>query len=66
MGWNEDHRNAVADRWGEKYRESGMDATQFSKRMKKTLLAYGWTEDEVNQIVARAIKKQLTFISTPN
>lgn len=56
MGWTEDHRNAVADRWREKYIQSGMSAADFSKHMKKTLLAYGWTEDEVNQIVARAIK----------
>ena len=57
MGWNEDHRNTVADRWGQKYRESGMTDTDFRKYMKKTMLEYGWSESDADMIVARAIGK---------
>jgi hypothetical protein len=56
MGWNEDHRNAVADRWGQKYRDSGMTAAEFSQQMKKTMLEYGWTETETDKMIARATK----------
>jgi hypothetical protein len=57
MGWHEDHRNTVADRWGQKYRESGMTATEFRKYMKKTMLEYGWSESDADMIVARDIGK---------
>lgn len=53
MGWNDDHRNAVADRWQEKYRKSGMCAADFSKYMKKTLLAYGWTIADVQAMISK-------------
>lgn len=57
MGWIEDHRNTVADRWGQKYRKSGMTADKFSKYMKKTMLEYGWSESDADKMVARAIGK---------
>ena len=58
MGWIEDHRNTVADRWGKKYRESGMNAADFSKYMKKTMLECGWSEADADKMVARAIGKE--------
>lgn len=58
MGFHEDHRNTVADRWGQKYRESGMTAAKFSKHMKKTMLEYGWSESDADKMVARAIGKE--------
>lgn len=57
MGWAEDHRNTVADRWGQKYRESGMNADDFSKYMKKAMLENGWSESDATKMVARAIGK---------
>lgn len=57
MGFHEDHRNTVADRWGQKYRESGMTAAEFSKHMKKTMLEYGWSETDADKMIARAIGK---------
>jgi hypothetical protein len=57
MGWHEDHMNTVADRWWQKYRESGMTSTDFRKYMKKTMLEYGWSESDADMIVARAIGK---------
>ena len=59
MGWAEDHRNMVADRWGQKYRESGMTATAFSNYMKKTMLEYGWSESDADRMVARAMRKDV-------
>ena len=56
MGWTEDHRKAVADRWGKKFRESGMDADKFAAFMKRKLLEYGWSEAETDEIIARALK----------
>jgi hypothetical protein len=56
MGFHEDHRNTVADRWGQKYRESGMTAAKFGKYMKKTMLEYGWSEYDATVMVARALK----------
>ena len=58
MGWYEEHRNIVADRWGEKYRSSGMSADKFSKYMKKTMLQYGWSESDADKMVARAVRKR--------
>lgn len=55
MGWTEDHRNAVADRWREKYRQSGMCAADFSKHMQETLLGYGWEESDVQTMIERAV-----------
>jgi hypothetical protein len=57
MGWAEDHRNTVADRWGQKYRESGMTAEVFRKHMKKTMLEYGWSESDADKMIARAVGK---------
>ena len=57
MGWADDHRNIVADRWGQQYRESGMTADKFSKYMKKTMLEYGWSEEDAAKMVARAVRK---------
>ena len=55
MGWFEDHRNTVADRWAKKYLESGMTAAKFGQYMKKTMLKYGWSEPDANKMVERAI-----------
>ena len=57
MGFHEEHRNVVADRWAQKYQESGMTAEKFSKYMKKTMLEYGWAETDADKMVARAIGK---------
>ena len=57
MGWNDDHVVAVSDRWANKYRESGLSAHEFGKRMKETLLSYGWSELEADKIVSKAIEK---------
>ena len=58
MGWADDHRNAVADRWAKHYRESNMTVTRFRKYMKKTMLQYGWSEYDAKQMVARATKEK--------
>jgi hypothetical protein len=57
MGWAEDHRNTVADRWKQQYRKSGMTAAQFSKYMKKTMLEYGWSESDTDKMIALAVGK---------
>ena len=57
MGWAEDHRNVVADRWGQKFREGGMSAEYFSKHMKKAMLENGWSEEDAAKMVARAVGK---------
>lgn len=60
MGWADDHRNIVVDRWGQQYRKSGMTAAQFSKHMKKTMLEYGWSESDADKMVTRAIGKDVS------
>ena len=57
MGWHEDHRNAVADRWAKKFKESGKTTDEFSKHMKQTMLEYGWSETDADKMVARAVRK---------
>lgn len=57
MGWHEDHRNTVADRWGQKFRESDVSPRQFSVYMKKKMKEYGWSEADIKKMVARAIGK---------
>lgn len=56
MSWHEEHRNTVANRWAQKFRESGMTAAKFGKYMKKTMLEYGWSESDASKMVARALK----------
>lgn len=56
MGWHEDHRNAVADRWAKKYHESGMSKEQFTEYMRKFMLKGGWDENDVNIMIKQAIK----------
>lgn len=57
MGWAEDHRNTVADRWGQKFRESDMSPEKFSKYMAETMKKYGWSATDIKKMVARAIGK---------
>ena len=57
MGWNDDHRNAVADRWAKKFRESGMTAEEFRRYMKETMLEYGWSEADTQKMVAQATRE---------
>lgn len=57
MGFHEDHRNTVADRWGKKFRESDMSPEQFSKEMKEIMKKYGWSATDIKKMVARAIGK---------
>lgn len=57
MGFHEDHRNVVADRWAKNFRTSGMTDADFRKYMKKTMLEYGWSESDADKMVARAIEK---------
>lgn len=56
IGWAEEHRNTVADRWNKKFQESGMNAENFSKHMKKTMLEYGWSESDADKMIKRALK----------
>lgn len=57
MGWAEDHRNTVADRWGQKYKESDMSPEKFSKYMTETMKKYGWSAKDIEKMVARSIGK---------
>lgn len=57
MGWLEDHRNTVADRWGKKFDESDLSPIKFKKIMEKTMKEYGWSEKDIKAMVARAIAK---------
>ena len=57
MGYHEDHRNTVADRWAEKYRESGMTPKKFSEYMRKKMREYGWSEYDIAVMVERAMRK---------
>lgn len=56
IGWSEEHRNNVADRWKKKFQESGMNADDFSEYMKQTMLKYGWSESDANKMIKRALK----------
>lgn len=56
MGFHEDHRNTVADRWAKKYRESGMTAKKFGEYMRKTMREYGWSEYDIAVMVEQALK----------
>ena len=55
MGWAEEHLNMVADRWWQKYKESGMSPEVFSKYMTETMKQYGWSAEDIKKMVARAI-----------
>lgn len=55
MSWYNDHMNSVAGRWSKKYQESWMSCEKFSKFMRKTMIEYGWTEDEADKLVFRAV-----------
>ena len=56
MGFREDHRNTVANRWAQKCQESGVTAKEFGEYMRKTMLEYGWSEYDAAVMVARALK----------
>ena len=58
MGWAEEHRNTVADRWGKKFMESDMSPEKFSKHMTETMKKYGWSATDIKKMVARAIGKE--------
>lgn len=53
MGFHEDHRNAVADRWSQKYRESGMTAKEFEAYFRKTMKSYGWAGIDIDKMIER-------------
>ena len=57
MGFHEEHRNVVAERWASKFHTSGMTADKFGKYMKKTMLEYGWSESDADKMVAKAVGK---------
>lgn len=57
MGWAEEHRNTVADRWGKKYRESDLSPGKFKKYMEQKMKEYGWSEKDIKIMVAKAIGK---------
>ena len=57
MGWHEDHRNVVADRWAKKYHESKMTEEQFTEYMREFMLKCGWSEIDTEKMIARAIRK---------
>lgn len=56
MGMYDDHRNAVADRWAKKYHESKMTKEQFTEYMREFMLKGGWDENDINIMVAKAVK----------
>jgi hypothetical protein len=56
MGWIEDHRNTVADRWAQKYRESGMTAKKFEDYLRKTMASYGWAETDIDKMSERIFR----------
>ncbi len=58
MGWHEDHRNAVADRWTKKYHESGMAKEEFINYMRKFMIQGGWDEIDINIMISQVIKKR--------
>ena len=51
MSWYEDHLQAVRRRWKQKKEESNMSEKEFLIYARKTLLGYGWTEEEVDRIL---------------
>lgn len=53
MGFHEDHRNVVADRWGQKFRESGMKRGEFEPYMRKIMASYGWAECDIDKMITR-------------
>ena len=57
MGWAEEHRNTVADRWGEKYREGKTSPVKIQKQMERTMKDYGWSEKDIKFMVAIAMGK---------
>ena len=57
MGWREDHRNAVAERWAKKYRENKMTEEQFTEYMREFMLKGGWEENDINIMISKAIKE---------
>lgn len=57
MGWHEEHRNAVADRWAKKYHESGKTEKEFRDYMRKFMLKGGWSETDTNIMIEQAINK---------
>ena len=57
MGWHEDHRNEVAERWAKKYHESKMTEEQFTEYMREFMLKGGWEENDINIMISKAIKK---------
>ena len=57
MGWAEDHRNAVADRWAQKFRESYLSPDDFRILMRRTMESYGWSEKDIEKMVIRATGK---------
>ena len=57
MGQAEDHRNAVADRWGQKFRESYLSPDEFRNQMARTMKEYGWSEKDIEKMIDRAIGK---------
>lgn len=57
MGWHEDHRNAVAERWAKKYHESKMTEERFTEYMREFMLKGGWSEKDVNLMISKAIKE---------
>ncbi len=57
MGWHEDHRNAVAERWAKKYYESKMTEEQFTEYMREFMLKGGWDKTDINIMIACAIRK---------
>lgn len=57
MGWADDHRNMVADRWAARFRESDMSPKLFIMIMKETMRKYGWSEIDIQNMVERALGK---------
>lgn len=46
-----EHMKVVARRWREKRLQSELSKREFEKYARKTLLQYGWTEDNVEQMM---------------
>lgn len=56
MGWHKDHMDAVINRWADRFQRSNMTASQFSTSMYNTMIKYGWTESEAEQMANTAVK----------
>lgn len=60
MTQHEEHRKNVAERWAKKREaskvSSNFDERQFEEYARKTLLSYGWSENDVEKMMKIILK----------